>query len=76
MQPYQLRLLNRDGSTDCFDLGAFADDTQAAAHAKAALHVSLCAVSGELWRGELRLARILRDCGRTKPTEQPRRMAG
>jgi hypothetical protein len=76
MQPYHLRLLNRDGSTDAFELGAFADDSQAAVHAKAALHVSLCAVAGELWRMDARVARILRDCGRTAPSAQPRRMVG
>ena len=75
MQSYCLHLLNRDGSTDCFDLGAFDDESQAASHAKAALHVSLCAVAGELWRLGERVGRIQRDSSRPRPSSQPYRIA-
>ena len=76
MQPYSLHLVNRDGSTDRFDLGAFADDAQAGLQAKAALYVSMCAIAGELWRVGERVGRIQRDTGRTKASAQPRRLAG
>ena len=76
MQPYSLHLVNRDGSTDRFDLGAFADDAQAALQAKAALYVSMCAIAGELWRVGERIGRIQRNTGRTKASAPPRRLAG
>ena len=76
MQSYCLHLLNRDGSTDRYDLGAFADETQAARQAKAALHVSLCAIAGELWRTGERVSRIPRDCRPARAATAPHRLAG
>jgi hypothetical protein len=73
---YRLQLLNRDGSSDSFALGDFSDDGQALRDAKAALHVSLSAVSGELWRGDQSVGRILRDSGRTRTASEMRRLAG
>jgi hypothetical protein len=76
MRSYRLQLLNRDGSIDSFELGDFTDDMRALRDAKAALHVSLSAVSGEVWRGDQSVGRILRDSGRAKASTGMRKLAG
>ena len=61
MPLYTARLANRDGSTDEFDLGRCDDHADAACKAQAALFVSLCAVSVELFAGGVRIIMIPRD---------------
>jgi len=47
---YAFDFINPDGSVDHFDLGFFADDTDAMRQARAALSSSMTAVSIEVWR--------------------------
>lgn len=49
MRAYTFDFLNRDGSIDTFDIGAFADDSEARLRARAALLSSLTAVAVEVW---------------------------
>lgn len=50
MLAYTFDFLNRDGSIDTFDIGAFDSDAEALVQARAALLSSLTAVAVEVWR--------------------------
>lgn len=49
MPAYTFDFLNRDGSIEAFDIGAFANDVEASDRARAALLVDLTAVAVEVW---------------------------
>jgi hypothetical protein len=61
MSSYAFDLMNRDGSIESFDLGAFDTDIEALRHARSALLASLTAFAVEVWSDGVRIGRIRRD---------------
>jgi hypothetical protein len=73
MGSYAVRLYNADGSSDRFELGAFAEDAAATHAARSALLVSLTGRRAELWRGDLLVACFDRDVAQFRRREEPPR---
>ena len=61
MRAYSFDFLNRDGSIDTFDIGAFDNDAEAIVRARAALLSSLTAVAVEVWCDGEAIAIVRRD---------------
>jgi len=61
MISYAFDLMNRDGSIDSFEVGAFDSDIEALQHAGAALIASATAFAVNIWCDGVRVGRVRRD---------------